>query len=76
MEIEKVKADNWLKLFNLYPYEQIHCSGHASGFEIKEMVDKIAPKTLIPIHTETPKVFGDFHSNTVVKKLGGIFILS
>ena len=75
MEIEKVKADNWLKLFNLYPYEQIHCSGHASGFEIKEMVDQIAPKTLIPIHTETPKVFGDFYSNTVVKELGGKFVL-
>ncbi|MCG3217317.1 MAG: MBL fold metallo-hydrolase, partial [Candidatus Heimdallarchaeota archaeon] len=70
MELEKVKADNWLKLFNLYPYEQIHCSGHASGVEIEEMIDQISPKTVIPIHTETPEVFGDFHSNTVVKKLG------
>ena len=76
MELEKVRADNWLTLFNLYPYEQIHCSGHASGVEIKEMIDQIAPKTLIPIHTEAPKVFGDFHTNTVVKKLGEKYVIN
>jgi ribonuclease J len=75
MELEKVRADNWLKLFNLYPYEQIHCSGHASGLEIKEMIEQINPKTLIPIHTEAPKAFSDFHKNTVVKKLGEKYVL-
>ncbi|MHA1346343.1 MAG: MBL fold metallo-hydrolase RNA specificity domain-containing protein [Candidatus Heimdallarchaeaceae archaeon] len=70
MEIEKDKADNWLKHFNLYPYEQLHCSGHASGVEIQDMIQKIAPKKVIPIHTETPAVFRDFDAEIIIKKLG------
>ena len=76
MEIEKVKADNWLKYFDLYPYEQIHCSGHTSGLEIKEMIEKIAPNTLIPIHTEDPTIFKDFDANIVIKNLGEKYKLS
>ncbi len=34
-----------------------HASGHACGSELKEMIDIINPKTLIPIHTEHPDYF-------------------
>ncbi|MHA1552055.1 MAG: MBL fold metallo-hydrolase RNA specificity domain-containing protein [Candidatus Heimdallarchaeaceae archaeon] len=76
MEIEKIKADNWLKHFNLYPYTQIHCSGHASGAEIEDMIKKIAPKKVIPIHTEKPADFRNFDVEIILKGLGEKYTLN
>lgn len=75
MEMALEKEENWLKQFGLYPYQQIHCSGHASGHDIKEMIDEIAPKNLIPIHTETPEVFHSFHTKVIQKDIGVKIIL-
>jgi len=35
----------------------LHASGHASGPELLNLIRNIAPKTLIPIHTENPDYF-------------------
>ncbi len=70
MEIQQQKIDNWLKYFSLHPYQQLHCSGHASGKEIADIIDTIAPKKVIPIHTEHPMVFKDVYGNVVVAELG------
>jgi ribonuclease J len=56
-EIEKGRVENWLKYFGLYPYEQIHASGHASGPEIKQLIEDINPKLVFPVHTEHPELF-------------------
>jgi ribonuclease J len=56
-QIELRRVENWLQLFGLYPYHQIHASGHASGPELIEMIKQIRPKMLIPVHTEHPEVF-------------------
>ncbi len=58
-EIELERAENWLRHFGLYPYEQIHASGHASGPEIKKLIAEINPKAVFPIHTEQPERFQD-----------------
>jgi len=57
MEIDKQKADEWLKHFSLFPYRQIHCSGHAPGPELEEFVREVAPRRLFPVHTEHPELF-------------------
>ncbi len=56
-EIELWRVENWLRHFGLYPYEQIHASGHASGPEIKKLIEDIDPKLVFPIHTEHPEQF-------------------
>ena len=62
MELSRDRLLRWLKHFKINvkndckPY-QIHASGHASGPEIQEMIDKIKPKILVPIHTEKPNLF-------------------
>ena len=56
-EIQREKCENWLKLFGLYPYHQIHTSGHASESDIVNLIEKMAPKVLIPIHTVKPEFF-------------------
>lgn len=37
--------------------ERAHVSGHASRSELKELIGKIKPKMLIPVHTEQAKEF-------------------
>jgi ribonuclease J len=62
MELSQDRMVRWLKHFKINvkngcePY-QIHASGHASGPEIQEMIDKIKPKLLVPVHTEYPELF-------------------
>ena len=54
-EVEAAVA-NWVRFFNLRRY-QYHASGHMSEREISEMIRTIAPKTVIPVHTEHPERF-------------------
>ncbi len=56
MAISQQRVDNWLNHFGLRKV-QSHCSGHASGPELKEIIERIKPKTLFPIHTEKPEIF-------------------
>jgi len=70
MELSKDRMIRWLKHFKINikndfkPYH-IHASGHASGPEIQDMIEKIKPKLLVPIHTEHPELFknsvGELH---------------
>ena len=70
MELDQKKVDNWLKNFGLYPYTQLHCSGHASGYDLQEMSRQINPKKIMPIHTERPTEFSSFHADVILKALG------
>ncbi|MEM3087305.1 MAG: MBL fold metallo-hydrolase [Halobacteria archaeon] len=55
-DVEEEVKMNWIKRFGLNCM-QLHASGHAAMGEIFEMVDRICPKTLVPIHTEHPTLF-------------------
>jgi ribonuclease J len=66
-EIDEDRMDHWIRRFGLVRLHA-HCSGHASGKDINFIVNEIAPKTLIPIHTEHPELFLTLHPNRV--KLG------
>jgi ribonuclease J len=62
MKFSENRMINWLEHFeinktNHYKPHQIHASGHASGKELIEFIDKIKPKNLVPIHTERPNLF-------------------
>jgi ribonuclease J len=52
---------NWLDHFGL-PLYQIHCSGHIMPNELKDVVSRIKPKKVYPIHTEHPHLFAKFIS--------------
>ena len=67
MEIDETKMVHWLDFFNIaYDYEmkskekifvRRHVSGHASKSELYELIEKIAPLKIIPIHTMEPNSF-------------------
>ena len=79
MEIDESKMVNWLDFFNIsYDYERKnnqkffvrrHVSGHASKHELKELIDNINPKRIIPIHTKHPKLFEEmFPEKTILAR--------
>ena len=59
MEIDHERFVNWLDHFGL-PMYQIHSSGHMMPTELRETIARVNPKTLLPIHTEQPQLYGLF----------------
>jgi len=68
-------VNNWLGHFNIKATVQAHASGHASGPELRKMVEEIAPDAIVPIHTENPSLFRKFHGNVKLMEKNGKFIL-
>ncbi|MBS3101842.1 MBL fold metallo-hydrolase [Candidatus Woesearchaeota archaeon] len=61
--------ENWMSHFKI-KFHKAHCSGHASKQDIIEIVRKINPKLLIPIHTQNAEEFKKFHSNVKIPEKG------
>jgi len=57
MEVNEEKVKSWLRLFNLPLLRGFHASGHASGGEILDMIRRINPEEVYPIHTEGKEQF-------------------
>ena len=70
-EDDEVEATlrNWIEFFQLKRH-QFHASGHMSEREIADMVKRIAPKAVIPVHTEYPDRFTRFAPRVVQPVLG------
>ncbi len=67
---------NWLALYGVRSYFRIHVSGHASPDELREIVEEMNPRMVIPVHTEHPDLFRhyvprDMRGSTVIPSLGG-----
>jgi len=65
-QFEIGRLGNWLSRFNLRPLglddapSPYHSSGHISGPELADLIRQIAPKHLIPVHTQYPQKFLTF----------------
>lgn len=68
LELDLKKVKNWLTHFRFYPYTQIHAAGHLNYDEIRDVVQTVQPKVLIPMHTQHPEVFQNFHDNMIFLK--------
>ena len=61
---------HWLDFFKINegndhkPY-QCHASGHACGPDLLEFIEQVDPKTVVPIHTEKPHLFGSDKWRTI-----------
>lgn len=51
--LSEKRLQNWIEKFQM-EHHQIHCSGHALGKDLMDMVKEINAKMLFPIHTEAP----------------------
>lgn len=82
MEIDESKLMNWFKKFNVDYKSELkekknsdekvevfvrrHISGHASQNELIELITKINPTKIIPIHTLHSNLFNEFFGNKVI----------
>ena len=58
-EREEGVIRNWIRHVG-FRYAQLHASGHAPMAGVGELVRGIAPKRVVPIHTENPRLFRAF----------------
>jgi ribonuclease J len=58
-EREEQVVRNWVEHFG-FSYHQIHASGHAPMESVADLVNRIAAKRVVPIHTERPDLFPSF----------------
>jgi ribonuclease J len=69
-EDECIVLENWMKHFGVR-FHKAHCSGHISRNELIEVVKRINPKILIPIHTQKAEGFKGFHVNVKIPEKEG-----
>lgn len=74
MEISEKRENNWIEHFELRKI-QAHCSGHANGKELKELIEKISAKEIYPVHTEHPGMFRDLSSKIKIVKEGKAYVI-
>ena len=68
-ELEEKALMNWISKFSLqFEKEKYHASGHAPGIHIREMIQKLNPKKIFPIHTEKPELFKYENAETNIIK--------
>jgi len=64
---------NWLDLFGVKyikegnMFQRRHISGHASQPELVEMITKLNPGKIIPVHTLHPEVFEELFPGKVLR---------
>jgi ribonuclease J len=80
MEIDEGKMVQWMEFFGIdcdferdekgkKTFKRRHVSGHASKPELKELIEKINPAKIIPIHSNHPEQFEEmFKGKTVLPK--------
>jgi ribonuclease J len=66
--IDEQRLNNWLDYFHTRKYH-FHASGHASGTDIRRLVEQVKPKLLMPIHTVHADLFKQFHDNVKMPSL-------
>ncbi|MGQ4832802.1 MAG: MBL fold metallo-hydrolase [Candidatus Asgardarchaeia archaeon] len=78
-ELQYDRLLNWISFFGI-PLIKAHTSGHATPIDIKEIINKINPKVIIPVHTEHPEMFSNMFKGSRIKvvlpQLGNYFDLS
>ena len=74
MEISFDRMKAWIEHFNM-KFVQSHCSGHINGTDLKELIEKVAPKVVFPIHTLRPGLFRTLSAKTKLVKEGKMYKL-
>ena len=74
MQVSYERMHNWINHFDLH-FIQSHCSGHINGTDLRELIKKINPKTLYPIHTEHPEMFKKLIDKTFIVEEGNDYIV-
>lgn len=72
--IGQERVDNWLAKFDMSKH-QIHCSGHAKGSDLMEIVKEIDANVLFPIHSEHPTEYARVTNKITIVEEGKTYKL-
>ncbi len=72
--ISQERVDAWIDRFDMQKF-QSHCSGHARGSDLLEVVKEIDAKSIYPIHTEHPDAFKSVSNNMITVVEGKKYVL-
>ena len=74
MKIDWKRVKNWIHHFGI-KINRTHVSGHASGLHLKEFVEQVNAKNVVPLHTEHAKAFENWSKNvTLLDRVGDSYI--
>ena len=73
-DLEDQVMHNWLDHFDI-KFHQLHASGHLNMKELAEIIKRINPKKLFPVHTQNPDLFSKISRNTVLVRRGKPHVL-
>lgn len=73
-DVQEAVLQAWVDWFKL-DFQNAHASGHASMSEVFDVVRRIAPRMVIPIHTEYPKMFKGLGPKIVLANARDPFVL-
>jgi ribonuclease J len=77
MEIDEGKMMQWMEFFNIkcdydidkkgkQTFRRRHVSGHASRPELKEVLSRINPAVIIPVHSNKPELFEEMFKGKIL----------
>jgi len=73
-DIEDKVMHNWLDHFKMR-FHQLHASGHMNRHQLTDLINRIKPKRIFPIHTENQQLFKKKCSNVQTIKCGREYTL-
>jgi ribonuclease J len=67
-ELSKDRLNNWINTVGIKIVEdpKLHVSGHATVDEIRQVVEIVNPKYIVPVHTQYPEVFKKIFKDKVL----------
>ena len=68
-DLEDEIMHNWMNLFRMQ-FHQLHASGHMNRQQLKNLVEKVNPKRIFPIHSENPQLFKEINNNVQIMEYG------
>jgi len=73
-DIEDIIMHNWLDHFQI-KFHQLHASGHLNRRELTDLINRIDPKRIFPVHTQNPELFRTINKNAQVIRYGTKYTL-
>ena len=68
-DLEDEVMHNWMNLFKMQ-FHQLHASGHMNRQQLENLIKKVKPKRIFPIHSENPRLFKELNNNVQIIKSG------
>lgn len=73
-DIEDEVMHNWIDHFRMH-FHQLHASGHLNKDQLVDLINRIQPKQVFPVHTENQQLFKDYCSNVQTIEYGKEYVL-